>query len=204
MQKNTIAGYVVTCVGDEKSYSYLPSRDENTLADKIALHVLKHTDINAKIFPYLERGSDERQFCSPGVDLPVVSVMRSKYDDFPEYHTSLDNLELITPKGLLGGYEVIRRCLECIEKNDYLRINVLCEPQLGKRGLYPSLSTKETFKQIYDLSNLIAYCDGRKSLLDIAEKINVPMWELFSTVDKLKQSGLLEARASFEIVEGGF
>ncbi len=197
MKQNTIAGFVMTCVGDEGAVSYLPSRDENTLADKVALHVLKHTAPDFNHYSFLDRGSDERQYCSPGVDLPVVSIMRSRYGVYPEYHTSLDNLDFITPKGLQVGYELTRLCLECLEGNEYPKLNVLCEPQLGRRGLYPSISTKETYAQIYNLNNLIAYCDGKRSLLEIADKINVPLWELVKILDQLKKAELIESNLDF-------
>ena len=95
--------------------------------------------------------------------------MRSKYGEYPEYHTSLDNLELVTPTGLQGGYDALRKAIEIIEKNDHLNSSVLGEPQLGKRGLYPTLSTKESGKQVRTMMNMLSYCDGKNSLLDIAE-----------------------------------
>lgn len=191
MKKNVIAGFNLTCVGDERAFSYLPSRNENTLADKIALHVLENLHPGFVKYSFLDRGSDERQYCSPKVDLPVASVMRTKYGEYPEYHTSLDNLDLVTPNGLFGSYNVLRKCIECLEKNEKLEVTVLCEPQLGKRGLYPTLSTKETKSQVENMMNLITYCDGTMDLLEIAEKINVPMWELFPIVERLKAENLL-------------
>jgi aminopeptidase-like protein len=193
MQRRIVAGFNITCVGDERAFSFLPSRQEKSLSDRTALHVLGHLHPDFDRYTYLDRGSDERQYCSPGVDLPVASVMRSKYGTYPEYHTSLDDLELVTSAGLQGAYEVLRRCIECIEADEVLRVSVRCEPQLGKRGLYPTLSTKETNNQVREMMNLIAYCDGNRSLLDIAEKINVPLWRLAPIAATLKDEGLLTA-----------
>ncbi len=117
--------------------------------------------------------------------------MRTKYGEYPEYHTSLDNLDLVTPDGLFGSYNVLQKCIECLEKNEKLETTVFCEPQLGRRGLYPTLSTKETKAQVENMMNLITYCDGTMDLLEIAEKINVPMWELFPMVERLKAENLL-------------
>ncbi len=193
MKRRIVAGYNVTCVGDDRAWSYLPSRQEDSPADRAALHVLTHLHPDFIRYSYLDRGSDERQYCAPGVDLPVASVMRSKYGTYPEYHTSLDDLSLITPSGLQGSYEVLQKCVECLEADERLRVTVLGEPQLGKRGLYPTLSTKETAAQVRDMMNLIAYCDGTRSLLEIAEKIGAPMWKLIPIAERLKAEGLLES-----------
>lgn len=191
LQRRVIAGYNVACVGDDRSYSFLPSRQGDSLADRAALHVLKQLHPDFIRYTYLDRGSDERQYCAPGVDLPVASVMRSKYGAYPEYHTSLDDLTLVTPSGLQGSYEALRRCVECIEADERLVVTVLCEPQLGRRGLYPTVSTKQTSTQVRDMMNLITYCDGTRTLLEIAEQVNVPMWNLFPLVELLKGQGLL-------------
>lgn len=186
-----VAGFNVTCVGDDRAYSYLPSRAGNTLADRIALHTLKHRAPEFVSYTFLDRGSDERQYCSPGVDLPVASVMRTKYHAYTEYHTSKDDLTLISPQGLYGGYNVIRHCLQCLERNEILKCTVLCEPQLSHRGLYPTLSTKDQTVTVSKMMDLIAYSDGKNDLLAIAEAIKLPMWELFDTVDMLKEQNIL-------------
>jgi aminopeptidase-like protein len=192
LKSRVAAGFVVTCVGDERAYSFLPSRHGDSLADRVALHVLHHIDAGFMRYTYLDRGSDERQYCSPGVDLPVCSIMRSKYATYPEYHTSLDNLELVTPAGLEGGFTALRRALECLEQDCRPRATLPCEPQLGKRGLYPTLSTRDSALQVRDMMNLLAYADGTLTLLEIADIINAPFWALVPMVHELGAHGLLE------------
>lgn len=193
LKRQVKAGFNITCIGDDRCYSYLPSRDGTTLSDRAALHVLIHIDPDFKRYSWLDRGSDERQYCAPGVDLPMTTIMRSKYGEFPEYHTSLDDLNLVTPEGLAGGFNALRQAIEVIESNVFLKTTVLCEPQLGKRGLYPTLSTKETGAQVRAMMNLISYCDGR-SLLEIAEIINEPVSKLLGILKPLIQNGLIEAK----------
>ena len=192
LKNNMIAGFNVTCVGDDRAYFYLPSRSGDTLADRVALHVLRHIAPDFIKYSFLDCGSDERQYCSPGVDLPVVLVGRSKYGTYDEYHTCKDNLDFITPTGLHGAYNVIKECLVCLEHNEKLKVTVLCDPQLGKRNLYPTISTKETGEQVRTMMSLIAYCDGTKDLVDIADIIGEKITDLFDIVDKLKDEGLLE------------
>ena len=193
MKSKVFSGFNVSCVGDNRAYSYLPSRNGNTLSDRIAKHVLKNIDSNYKSYSWFDRGSDERQYCAPGIDLPVASIMRTKYGQYPEYHTSLDDLEnVVTPEGLNGGYWALRRAIEAIEKNKNYRVTVLCEPQMGKRGLYPTLSTKKSGEQVRLMMNLISLCDGTRSLLEIAESLDIPVWTLYNLVDALISNGLLE------------
>jgi aminopeptidase-like protein len=191
MKRHVIAGFAITCVGDDRGYSFLSSRNGGSLADRVALHVLRHLHPDFVRYDFQDRGSDERQYCSPGVDLPVVSVMRTKYGAYPEYHTSLDDLSLVTPAGLRGSYDVLRRCIECIEANEYLRVTVLCEPQLGRRGLYPTLSTNHSGHKVHEMRDLIAKCDGTRTLLGIADELNLPMWDLVPLADTLKHHMLL-------------
>lgn len=192
MRKNIVAGFNITCVGDDRTYSYLPSRQGNTLSDRAALHVLKYMHPEYIGYSFRERGSDERQYCSPGVDLPVCSIFRSKYGCYPEYHTSLDDLSLVTPTGLYGGYEVLQRAIEVIEHNETVQTTVLCEPQLGKRGLYPTVSTKSSGNQVRDMMNILAYSDGSCDLIKIAEIVDKPLWQILESVNSLKLEGLLK------------
>lgn len=191
LKERLVAGYVLTCMGDERAHSYMPSRRGNQLPDRAAKHVLAHLAPGYVKYSFLDRGSDERQYCSPGVDLPVASVMRTKYGAYPEYHTSLDDLALVTPAGLAGGFEAVQRCIECIEADEVLKTAVLCEPQLGKRGLYPTLSTKTTGQEVKSMMDLLAYCDGTESLLDVATRIGIPLWQMAPIVARLKEHGLL-------------
>lgn len=193
MKKNIIAGFNISCVGDDRAYSYLPSRTGDTLADQVAKHVLTHTHPDYVSYSFLDRGSDERQYCSIGIDLPVCSIMRTKYGCYPEYHTSLDDLDLVTAAGLCGSYEVLKKSIQCLEANETLTTTVLCEPQLGKRGLYPTIGTKEDSVIVQNMMNFLAYCDGVSKNLEIAEKINVPLWELEDTINKLKAENVLKA-----------
>ena len=167
LKNKIIAGFVIVCVGDDKTYSYLSSRSGDTFADKAIKMGLKISGVkNYKQYSYLERGSDERQFCSPGIDLPVCSFMRSKYHTYPEYHTSLDNFSFISKKGLEGSLKVLKNAISYIEKNnrrlklknDNLKIkktkskkhflnaiysrrkNLLCEPFLSQYNLYHNLN----------------------------------------------------------------
>ncbi len=192
MKENVVAGLVLTCIGDDRDYSYLSSRAENTLADKAAVHVLKYHVNSFKQYSFLQRGSDERQYCAPGVDLPVCSLMRTKYGEYPEYHTSFDDLTLVTPQGLQGGYDIVTKWLQVIENNNYYKVTVFCEPQLGKRGLYPTVSSVNSdYDEALLLTHLIAYCDGQHSLLDIAEKINISAVVLHDYANKLVNESLL-------------
>lgn len=192
MKDKVIAGFNVSCVGDDRAYSYLPSRQGNSLADKLAKHVLKHLHPEFITYSFLDRGSDERQYCSPGIDLPVCSIMRTKYGCYPEYHTSLDDLQFVTSAGLHGGYDVLMKSIECLEFDETLRSTVLCEPQLGKRGLYPTISTKSSGAQVKDMMNFLAYCDGKSSNLEIAERINVSLLDIKDTINKLRKYGVLD------------
>jgi len=192
MKSRTIAGFVVTCVGDDRAYSFMPSRSGETLADRIARHVLGHHAPNYVGYDFLQRGSDERQYCSPGVDLPVASIMRTKYGEYPEYHTSLDDLSVISQSGLDGALWALQKCIDGIENNRKWRSTVQGEPQLGKRGLYPTIGNNTLQTNVRDMMNFLAYADGASDLISIADRIKVPISSLFEMVDRLRKEGLIE------------
>lgn len=193
MQANVVAGFNVTCIGDERAYSYIPSRGGQTISDKAAKHVLRFIDPDFIQYSWTDRGSDERQYCAPHVDLPIASILRSKFLSYDEYHTSLDNLEtVVTEKGLAGGFEAIRRALEVIENNAYPNVTVLCEPQMGRRGLYPNISDQRSYKNTNLMMDLVSYSDGQMSLLEIADKCDAPFWELCELANELAEIGVLE------------
>jgi aminopeptidase-like protein len=192
MRRNISAGFNISCVGDDRCYSYLPSRNGDTVSDRTAQYVLRCIDPGYIRYSYLDRGSDERQYCAPGVDLPVCSVMRSKYGCYPEYHSSADDLTLVTPTGLEGAYIALKRCIEILEVNRRWRATVLCEPQLGKRGLYPTISSRDGAQSVQTMMNLLAYADGARDLLSIAEVIHADPLECDGIAWRLAERGLLE------------
>jgi aminopeptidase-like protein len=192
MKNKTIAGYVITCIGDDLAYSFLESRAGNTLADLVTKHIIKHHYPDCVIYSFLERGSDERQYCSPGVDLPVVSLMRSKYGTYPEYHTSLDNLSLISSQGLAGGFGALQRCISLIEANGIYQVMCLGEPQLGRRGLYPTLSQLGSGLHVQTMMNILAYADGQRDVVSLAERIGVSAQTCLPIIATLLKEGLLK------------
>jgi len=191
MKRNVIAGFNLACVGDNMTYSYLASRYGDTLADKVAQNVLSFVYPEYKKYSYLRRGSDERQYCAPGVDLPLCSILRSRYGDYPEYHTSADDLSCISPEGLSGAYDVYIQCLEALENNKKYRTSYLCEPQLGKRDLYPTISHKSSGYEVRPMMNFITYADGKNDLIDISKIIGVPVSNLIPLAEKLASNGII-------------
>lgn len=192
LKENVIAGFQVTCVGDNNAVSYLTSKYGNTLADKVVKYYLSTNNIEHKIYSFLERGSDERQWSSPGVDLPFVSLIRSKYLEYREYHTSLDDLNYISASGLEGGYLNIKNCISILEANKTYTSTIFCEPQLGKRGLYPAISTISTKSIVRDLTNFLTYCDGTNDVLDISVITKISFSDCIAIADKLLEEQIIE------------
>lgn len=191
LKKHVVAGFNITCVGDSRCYSYLPTRRGGTLADRAALHALRHIDPGFKTYTWLDRGSDERQYCSPGLDLPIATIMRSKYGEYPEYHTSLDNLSLISPSGLEGSLLALQNAIMSIELNCTPRATTLGEPQLSRRGLYPTISSKQSVGNVANMMHLLTLSDGQYDLLEISEMIGIPILHLHDIAELLASEGLL-------------
>lgn len=193
MKKNIIAGFNVTCVGDDRTYSVVHSRYGNTLADTVMTNVLKnHSPKNYNEYSFLERGSDERQYQAPGVDIPLVCFCRSKYHVYPEYHTSADNLDIISPDGLAGSLDVLIQCVNALENNRVYKITCLCEPQLGRRGLMPTTSNKNSYKDTLILKDLSAYADGTNDIFELSELIGHGVTQMLPVIKKMEDAGLLE------------
>lgn len=193
MKKNIIAGFNVTCVGDDRTYSIVHSKYSDTLADRVLMNVLKSQDPSFKEYSYLHRGSDERQYQAPGVDIPLVCFCRSKYHVYPEYHTSGDNLDIVSPDGLAGSLDVLIQCLEALENNYKYKITCLCEPQLGRRGLMPTMSNKESYRDTLILKDVSAYADGTNDIFELSDYIGHSVKDMLPTIQKMVDAGLLEA-----------
>ena len=193
MQSNTIAGYVLSCVGDERAFSRVESRNANTLAD-VALSAALRGRPNVKTYSFLERGSDERQYCAPGIDLPFCGFCRSKYGEFPEYHTDADNFDLVTEEGLAGAFDVMTSIIDAFEIGLYPLVATKGEPQLGKRGLYPDISIKGSGDGVRTRMNFLCYSDGTNSLFDISQKTGMSLREALHEAKILSENELISLR----------
>lgn len=180
------AGFVITCVGDDGNFNYKKSRQGNTLVDRAVATILNQTEANYRIFDFFPRGSDERQYCSNGFNLPVGSLVRTLYGEYPEYHTSGDNKDFISFSAMEKTVEKYMEVINLIEKNKkYINLFPYCEPQLGKRGLYPTLSDKEKDIEIDAMMWLLNFADGEHDLIDIIEKSKIDNKIMLKMVDKL-------------------
>jgi len=187
-------GLVVSCVGDGGRFTYKKSRRGNAEIDQASEHVLKYSGrpYNLKVFfPY---GYDERQYCSPGFNLPVGCLMRSPHGSFPEYHTSADNLDFVRPEYLEDSLGIYRQVIEVLEGNGtYINLNPKCEPQLGRRGLYSPVGANPDQKlDQMALLWVLNLSDGCHSLLEICEAANLPFREIKRAANALAGCGLLQ------------
>jgi len=176
LKENVIGGYNLSCIGDERQHSCMFSKYQNSPSDEAVIEAYKLLKIkNYKVYPFLKRGSDERQYNSPGIDLKISSIFRTKYYEYPEYHTSLDNFNLVTLKGCVGGFNVARKSIEILLERIYPKCKIMCEPQMGKRGLYPTLSTKNENKLTISYMDFLQYADGTNSLEKISNLIKLEL-----------------------------
>lgn len=186
-------GLVVSCVGDGGGPTYKMSRRGDALIDRAMAHVLKHSAPSATIQPFSPYGYDERQFCSPGFNLPVGLFQRSQFGTFPEYHTSADNLDFIEPEHLSTSFNIVISAIDIIEADRaYLNTNPKCEPALGRRGLYATLGgDKESPAKTMAMLWVLNFSDGHHSLLDIAEHAELPFAQIYAAAMGLAATGLL-------------
>jgi aminopeptidase-like protein len=181
-------GLVITGVGDGGTLTYKKSRQGDATIDRAACHILKGLNRPGRVLNFSPYGYDERQYCSPGIDLPVGRLSRTPFGEYPEYHTSADNLEFVKPCYLGESYSVIRSILDVLENDrTYISQNQKCEPQLGRRGLYTSPGEKElALLWVLNLS------DGNFSLLEIAERSGLAFASVREATLALLDAGLLE------------
>ena len=192
LQDKLMAGFVLSCVGDSYDYSMIESKYADTLADKALKTILKQQE-KYTVYDFHERGSDERQYNAPGVDLPVVCFCRSKFGEFPEYHTSADDMHYISPEGFQGSFVAMTDLIEALETNAYYKMRVLCEPQLGKRGLYSDISRKGTYDGIMLQRDVISYADGRNDLFDMCERFGAHTADVVAVVKRLIAHDLMDS-----------
>ena len=192
LKENVKCAFNLTCVGDDRTYSIVHSRYSDTLADRVLTNVLKYHYKDFIEYPYIKRGSDERQYQAPGVDIPMVCFCRSKFHVYPEYHTSADNLDIISPDGLGGSLDVMIKCIEALENNDTYIVTCLCEAQLGKRGLMPTMSSKESYQDTLALKDVLAYADGRNDCIALSDIIEQPVDRVIKVCSQLFEAGLIK------------
>jgi aminopeptidase-like protein len=187
-------GLVLTCVGDAGNITYKRSRRGNAEIDRAFIHVLKHSGDPHKVIDFFPYGYDERQYCSPGFNLPVGCMMRSPHGQCPEYHTSGDNLAFVRPQALADSLEKCRSVIDLLESNRiHINQQSKCEPQLGRRGLYTGLgSADERRRHEMALLWVLNLSDSEHDLLAIAERADVPFSEIKVAADALSRTGLLK------------
>lgn len=187
-------GLVLTSIGDKGHFHYKKSRRGDAEIDRAVTHVLTHYTKSAEILEFSPYGYDERQYCSPGFNLPVGCLMRSVWGTFPEYHTSADNLEFIHPLQLAESLRVCSATLDVLEYNQhYCNLNPYCEPQLGRRNLYRSVGGESIGSEINARLWVLNLSDGEHSLLDIAERSGIPFAAISDAADVLSENGLLKS-----------
>ncbi len=196
LKDHLVAGYVMSCLGDSVAFAYKCSRQGNTLSDRVAATVLRDK-CEHKIYPFdpgAKWGSDERQYCSPGFNLPVGSLTRAKPGYFREYHTSFDNKDFINFDSLVDSVDVFYSIVKALEANRVWENTIkYCEPQLGRRGLYPSVNCDKTWEDKYSsMLWLLNLTDGMHDLLTIADDTGQNLELLIDVAQELSDAGLLK------------
>jgi aminopeptidase-like protein len=186
-------GLVISLLGDAGGFTYKKSRQGNAEIDHIVEAVLKANSRNYKVHNFSPYGDDERQFCSPGFNLPVGSLMRTPFGEYPEYHTSADNLELVTPAALEGSLQILHDIITVLEADKkYLNLNPKCELQLGKRGLYNTVGGAWSGRDFQmALLWVLNLSDGKHSLLDISKESGIDFESISGAANRLFEQKLL-------------
>ena len=191
LKENFYAGYVLTCLGDRGEISFLKSIDEKSISNKIALDFFKKAKIKVKYYNFIHRGSDERQYNSPRINLNIASIMRTKYGKFKEYHTSLDNLKFIDLNKLKESTNIIVKIIQKLQKNITPEIRTFGEPHLSKYGLYPTISKKNMSKEFNNILNFVAYADGKRNLDELSNILRLPYSKVFKIFKLLYKNKII-------------
>lgn len=196
LKEKVISGLNVTCVGDNNNYSFLPSRKENGILDKIIQAILIKKKIKFKKYSWIYRGSDERQYCWPNTDLSISSLMRSKYREYREYHTSLDRLDsVVNSKGLQNSFDIYKEIIKSLETKDFPISTTFCEPMLSRINLYPKIGNASKVSKLKLKSklilNILSYCDGTKSTEEISNKCEIKFLYCKKILKFLKEKNLV-------------
>lgn len=192
LKEKLVAGFVMTCCGDRGDITYKLSKRKDSRGDRAAQHILNQ-NIDHRVIPFSVGGSDERQFCSPGFNLPVGSIIRTPYQQYKEYHTSLDNKSFISFEHLQHTIDVSVQIVEALEMNQvYTNSIPYCEPQLGKRGLYPSSASPEFNRvALHRLLHFLSFADGNTDLIEIAEKRGDSVLDYRTIISQCKEAKLI-------------
>lgn len=189
MSKNVICGFNLSCLGDNRAYSYINTPEENTLAD-YAIESALIGKKNVKRYSFKYRGSDERQYCSQNINLPVITYCRSKFGEYREYHTNKDNLSIISEKNLKQSLNVLIEIINVFENYLFPKTTIKCEPFYTKYNLYNTLSFKQNISNMA-FRDIITYSNGKNSLFYISKKIGLSLSKTMSICMVLKKKGLI-------------
>jgi aminopeptidase-like protein len=192
--KNIKYGLIATCLGDPGKSTYKKSRHDNSIIDKIVERVLEESSKPYELIGFFPTGSDDRQFSSPGFNLPIGSLMRTPYNRFPEYHTSGDDLNFVEPEFLADSFEKYIKTIYILENNaKFINLNPKCEPQLGKRGLYNKIGgQKKSETIILAIFWVLNFSDGENSLLDISIRSKLDFSVIKNAADILTKKNLIK------------
>jgi len=193
IQKNTIGGFVLTCLGDKGSFSFVPARNPHSYINKVVhfLMVKNFKKFN-KYNWFTDRGSDERQFCWPTINLDMVSITRSKYNEYAEYHTSLDDINFINADSLNESLKFILLLIKTLQNNNKYQSTTFGEPKLDKLGLYRTHTLNGTEKDPNNLINFLSMCDGETDLIDISLSLSLSFNEVTKLANVALQHNLIK------------
>ena len=196
LKSNVIGGYNISCVGDENKFSCILSKYRRSPSDFALLETFKKFNSKFKEYSFLERGSDERQFNSPFIDLGITTICKSKFGNFKEYHTSLDNFSFVTKKGIYQSYKVIKEAIENLSETEIPVSKVICEPHLSKRKLLSYLSKVSKFDknsiESKNILNFLQYSDKTNSIYQISKLIKLDIKKTFKIFNTLKEIKLIQ------------